>query len=141
MAHEIFVDTAFWVGLFYSRDQHHEESQSTWSAIVRSAWPTCTTNWVLHETLTLLSCRLNRHDLAIRALSSISRWSHIARVEATQLEERTLEIFQHHPDYRWSVVDCANFACIEQRQSEFALSYDRNFQQAQPEFNFRLFSP
>jgi predicted nucleic acid-binding protein len=65
----------------------------------------------------------------------------VVHVEEAQLENRSLEIFRQYSDKRWSMVDCASFACIEQRRSDSALSYDRNFVQAQLEFNFQAFRP
>gem|GEM_PF-1317493 len=135
------MDTSFWVALIHSRDQFHSQAPSTWERAGIQDWPIITTNWTLYETITLLNCSYCRHDMAIQALDFVSRLSEIVHIEASQIEGRTLEIFQNHPDLRWSVVDCANFACIELRQCEFALSYDRNFQQAHSEFGFRLLAP
>ena len=141
MAREILADTGFWVALFYPPDGHYSQARNTWRQVVRERWPTATTNWTIYETLTLFNCRFHRHDLAVRVLDFVSRWSQIIRIEEAQLEGRSLEIFRSHPDKRWSVVDCANFACIESRQCEFALAYDRSFEQAQLEFSFRLLKP
>ncbi len=71
----------------------------------------------------------------------MSRLSEIVRIEEAQLESRSVDIFRTHSDKGWSMVDCANFACIEHRQCEFALAYDNNFRQAQQEFRFQLFEP
>lgn len=142
MAQEVFVDTGFWVALFYRQDQHHDEAETQWRQIRRERQlPVTTANWTIYETLTWLSCRLRRYDLAVRALDFVSRLSEIVHIEEAQLESRSLEIFRNHPDKQWSMVDCANFACIEQRQCEYALSYDRNFEQAQLEFRFQLLGP
>jgi len=141
MAREIFVDAGFWIAFFYPLDEHHGEAQTIWRDVVGEKLPIATTNWTLYETLTWLNCRLHRHDLAVRVLDFVSRWSQIIRIEEVQLEGRSLEIFRSHSDKGWSVVDCANFACIESRQCEFALAYDRNFEQAQLEFSFRLLKP
>ena len=142
MAQEVFVDTGFWIALFHRQDEHHSEAETIWQEIKRGRQlPIVTTNWALYETLTWLNCRRNRHDLAIQALDFVSKLSNIVRIEPAQLESRTLEIFRNHPDKGWSVVDCGNFACIEQRHTEYALAYDRNFEQAQMEFGFRLLKP
>lgn len=135
------MDASFWVALFYRRDEHHISAQSSWRELDAAGWLTITTNWTLYEALTFLHSGRRRHDLAVEVLAFVSNSSEIAGVEAAQLEGRSLDIFRHHSDKLWSVVDCANFACIEQRQSDYAASYDRDFQQVQNEFNFRLFSP
>jgi len=142
MAQEVFVDTGFWISLLHRRDQYHDEAETIWQEVKSGKQlPIVTTNWTLYETLTWLNCRIYRHDLAVRALDFITQLSDIVRIEEAQLETRSLEIFRDHHDKRWSVVDCANFACIESRQCEFALAYDRNFEQAQLEFSFRLLKP
>lgn len=140
MARETFVDTGFWTALIYPQDQYHSLALSTWEYVANRQWPIVTTNWTLYETLTLLSCSYGRHDQAIQAFDFVSRLSEVVRIEG-QLENRSLEIFRRHSDKRWSVIDCANFACIEQRQCQYALSYDRNFEQAQLEFNFLFLRP
>ncbi len=141
MVQEVFVDAGFWIALFNPRDEHHAEARDIWREVVSHQWPTVTTNWTLYEALTFLRCSLRRHDRAVEAYDFVSRLSEIVPVEGAQLEERSLEIFRRHSDKRWSLVDCANFACIERRESELALSYDNNFQQARVEFGFNRWMP
>jgi predicted nucleic acid-binding protein len=138
MAQDVFVDASFWIAFVYPLDEHSGHARTVWRDIVREKSPVATTNWTLYEALTWLSCRLQRHDLAVQALDIVSQLSEIIHIEEAQLESRSLEIFRSHTDKQWSVVDCASFACIEQRQCEYALSYDHNFEQAQREFKFRL---
>ena len=57
-------------------------------------------------------------------------------IDASQFEQRALDVFRSHADKRWSVVDCANFVCIRERGYRLALSFDRDFAQAQVEFGF-----
>jgi predicted nucleic acid-binding protein len=141
VAQEIFIDAGFWIALFNRRDEHYDEARTTWRQVIRARWSAITTNWTLYEALTYFNCRLGRYDIAVAALDLVSTSSVIIRVEETLLENRSLEIFYRNADKRWSVFDCANFACIEQHQCQYALSYDRNFVQAQLEFNFPVFRP
>ena len=138
MAQEVFVDASFWTALFYSPDQHQLEAQTLWREIISARWRTVTTNWTLYETLTFLTSR-RRHDIAVQVYAFVSDSAEIAHIEESGLEARSLEIFNQHSDKLWSVVDCANFACIEQSQCEYALSYDGDFGQAQAEFRFNVF--
>ena len=72
-------------------------------------------------------------------LSALSK-EHTGRstvVDAAQYEGEALEVFRSHSDKRWSVADCANFVCIRERGAPLALSFDRDFVQAQGEFMFR----
>jgi predicted nucleic acid-binding protein len=140
VALEVFVDASFWTALFYGPDERHSQAENTWRQIDNSEWLAVTSNWPLYETLTHL-CSRRRYDLAVQVLDLVSDSTSIliVRVEEAGLETRSLEIFRRHSDKRWSVVDCANFACIEQLQCQYALSYDRNFDQAQLEFKFQIF--
>lgn len=141
MAQEIFVDAGFWIALFYPPDEHHAQTRIIWRDVVREQWPIVTTNWTLYEAITFFNSRWHRHDMSVQALDLVSQLSEVVHVEEAQLESRSLEIFRQHSDKSWSVVDCANFASIERRQCEYALSYDRDFEQAQFEFSFQLFKP
>ena len=141
MVKEVFVDAGFWIALFSPTDEHHTESRSIWQEAAGNQWPAVTTNWTLDEALTFLSCRLRRHDRTVEAMEFVSRLCEIVHVEDAQLEGRGLEIFRSRSDKRWSLVDCANFACIERRQCELALAFDINFQQASVEFGFNHWMP
>ena len=138
MARELFVDASFWTALFYSPDQRHPEALTIWREIIAARWGTVTTNWTLYETLTFLTGR-GRHYVALQVHTFVSQSTSIVHIENAGLEDRSLEIFRQHSDKRWSVVDCANFACIEQNQCEYALAYDGDFRQAQAEFKFNVF--
>jgi uncharacterized protein len=142
VAQQVFIDAGFWIALFNRRDEQYDDARATWRQVIRARWTAITTNWTLYEALTYFNCRLGRYDIAVEAVDLVSTSSAvIVRIEEAQLENRSLEIFYRNADKRWSVVDCANFACIEQRRCEYALSYDRNFIQAQLEFNFQIFRP
>lgn len=100
-------------------------------------WGLVTTNWTLYEAVTILnSRRVRRHDLAVGLLDTAMLRAAI--VDASQFEQQALEVFRSRSDKRWSVVDCANFVCIRERGSQLALSFDRDFTQAQTEFGFSV---
>ncbi|MCY3638972.1 MAG: hypothetical protein OXG80_07730 [Chloroflexi bacterium] len=103
-------------------------------------WRLVTTNWTLYEALTALSGSFGRHDLAA-ALYEMVIDSAILVFDASSFEEEALYVFTTHSDKRWSVVDCANFVCIRDRQSKYAFAYDHDFNQAQNEFGFTRLGP
>ena len=108
-----------------------------WNDLSRQQLGLVTTNWTLYEALTHLnSRRIGRHDLAETLLDVARRRALV--IDASQFEQQALDIFVSHSDKRWSVVDCANFVCIRERGSHFALSFDRDFSQAQTEFAFQV---
>ena len=134
MAEEVFVDANFWVALADSSDQHFLRAQRLWDTTVGPRWAKITTNWTLYEALTFLSGRKARHDLAVDVLD-------LARISAEVLdagryEDGGLGVFVSHADKQWSVVDCTSFMCIQDRHCAYALSFDRDFVQAQNEFGF-----
>ena len=133
----VFVDASFWVALIHDEDQYHQASEDLWDRLLGHDATIITTNWTLYEALTFLNGRRRgRHDLALElyalALNSVDV------VDASAYEQEALEIFRSHTDKRWSIVDCANFVCIRERQSTMALSFDRDFAQAQAEFGFAV---
>lgn len=132
---EIFIDASFWVALVYVNDENHRAARECWQAISRNNRQLpVTTNWTLYEAMTRLSASFNRHDLAIGLSNLVHTTSLIA--DASELELQSVDVFSTHPDRRWSVVDCANFVCIRERDILLALSYDADFCQAQAEFAF-----
>ena len=133
----VFVDASFWVALIYNEDQYHQTSEEIWDSLFRHDTIIMTTNWTLYEALTFLnSRRRGRHDLALEL--HILAQDSAAVIDASEYEQQALEIFRSHTDKRWSIVDCANFVCIRERHSTMALSFDRDFAQAQAEFGFAV---
>jgi predicted nucleic acid-binding protein len=134
---EVFVDASYWVALVFARDVNNQESVIQWQGIMSRGWGILTTNWTLYEAITILNGRrVRRHDLAVRLLNLAQ--DSVEIVDASEYEQQALEIFRSHTDKRWSIVDCANFVCIRERQSTMALSFDRDFAQAQAEFGFAV---
>ena len=131
----MFIDASFWIARFYPRDQDHSLAERWWRRLIRENWNAVTTNWTLYEALTFLnSRRVRRHDLALDVMDAAYR--HASVVDAAQYERQALDVFRARVDKRWSVEDCASFVCIRERGAVWALSFDRDFAQAQYEFNF-----
>jgi predicted nucleic acid-binding protein len=133
----VFVDASFWVAYIHSEDQYHQASEDLWDGLLAQSVSIITTNWTLYKALTFLnSRRRGRHDLALELYALAQGSGEI--VDASKYEQQALEIFRSHTDKRWSIVDCANFVCIRERHSTMALSFDRDFAQAQAEFGFAV---
>ena len=135
MPTEVFADAGFWIALAYERDKHHRDAMNRWQFVTNQDMKLITTNWTLYEALTFLNSReRGRHDLAMGLLRLTNMMVEI--IDASQFEQRALDVFTSHADKRWSIVDCANFVCIRERGAPLALSFDRDFAQAQVEFGF-----
>ena len=134
---EVFIDAGFWIAFMRDRDSHHREANDLWQREVNGIRRPITTNWTLHEALTYFNSRQrNRHDLAVELLEFVGSTTEIEIIDAAQYERQALAVFRAHVDKRWSVADCASFVCIRARGAACALSFDRDFAQAQYEFNF-----
>ena len=140
MADEVFIDASYWIAVTYPRDHWHENARTLWNMIRENGWRLVTINWTLYEALTALNGRFGRHDLAL-ALHEMVQNTAVLIVDASEVEDSALHIFRTHSDKRWSIVDCANFVCIRERQSRYALAYDEDFNQAQAEFGFTRLGP
>ena len=137
MTEEVFIDAGFWVAIIYENDQHGEEAKRLWQIVAENGWRLLTTNWTFYEALTYLNGRMGRHDLALELMSLVED-NNVVIADASDFEDEALAIFRTHSDKSWSVVDCANFVCINRQQNRFALSFDGDFRQAQVEFGFTV---
>ena len=84
--------------------------------------------------MTFLNGSVGKHDLALNLLVLVQNASLVA--DTSDFERQAVDVFSAHPDRRWSVVGCANFVCIVERDIMLGLSYDADFCQAQTEFAF-----
>ena len=133
----MFIDAGFWIAFTWDRDSLHREANDLWQREVNGIRRPITTNWTLYEALTYFNSRQrNRHDLAMDLLEFAASTSEI--IDAAQYERQALAVFRARVDKRWSVADCASFVCIRERGATRALSFDRDFAQAQREFNFTI---
>ena len=133
----MFIDAGFWIAFTWDRDSLHREANDLWQREVNGIRRPITTNWTLYEALTYLNSRQrNRHDLAMDLLEFAGSTTEI--IDAAQYERQALAVFRAHVDRRRSVADCASFVCIRERGAVWALSFDRDFAQAQYEFNFTI---
>ncbi len=122
-----FVDTSFWVALFFARDAHHGDARDLWRA---RAGPLLTTNHVLGETWTFLRRRRNHAD-AVRAVDAVaaSRSVTVLRVPAADEDDAWLWL-RRRDDREFSFVDATSFAIMRRRRITDALAYDDDFSAA-----------
>ena len=128
--HDIFVDSSAWIALFSARDQHHDEADRMFRAIVASGRRLLTTNLVLAEIHRLLLYRAGIRA-ASAALEKIEA-SRLVRIEFAgavhhQSAKGWLDRLQEHPI---SYADAVSFAVMEAAGCGEAVSYDHHFQVA-----------
>jgi len=124
----LFIDTAAWLALEFSRDQYHAVALAFAQKEARQfQW--VTTNWILSETVTLLRRRTN-HAIAIRFMERVrvSKKLRIVRIE-TPHEELAWVIFKRYADKDFGFVDCTSFAVMETLGIVQAFTFDHHFRQ------------
>jgi len=119
-----FVDTSFWVALFFERDANHQAARALWRG---RTGPLLSTNHVLGETWTFLRRRRGHADAvrAIGALTASPRLS-LLRVEETA-EDEAWDWLQRHDEREYSFVDATSFAVMRRRRLRDALAFDGDY--------------
>lgn len=123
----VFADTAFFLALINSRDQHHARA-SELNATLES--PLLTTAWVLLEFANALSAsrsraRFERVLIRLRAEPNVE----IVAPDA-DLFERGCQLYISRTDKEWSLTDCISFVVMTGRGLSDALTADHHFEQA-----------
>lgn len=120
----IFVDSSYWIALYYPRDAHHAESARLLEDVPRDL---VTSNHVRGETLTFLRRRLG-HSLAMHFLERLDR-TDTARVVFVEreLEREALDWLRQHDERPYSFVDATSFALMRSLGITQALAFDGDF--------------
>ena len=121
----IFVDSSFWVGLAFPRDNRHAEVQALHEVYANSSL--VTSNHIRGETWTVLR-RRTRHDVAVRALEILDRAPRL-RIEfvSRELEDEALRWLRQHDEREYSFVDATSFALMRRLRIREALAFDGDF--------------
>lgn len=118
-----FVDTSFWVALFFAADAHHGSARALWA----SANSLLCTNHVLGETWTFLR-RRRRHADALRAIEAITRSPKVSQLRVERaVEEEAWTWLRRHDEREYSFVDATSFAVMRRRRLREALAFDGDF--------------
>lgn len=75
-----------------------------------------------------------RHDFALDLLDLVNASTTV--IDAVHYEKEATGVFVSHSDKTWSVADYASFACMSERRTRYALSFDGDFAKTQAEFRF-----
>jgi len=129
---KIFLDTSALIALYNVDDTNHTSARVTMDAIRDGSIPFTrfyTTDYVVDETLTYLSCVVRDHDLAVKVGEALlnSPFTSLLRVEA-DLFQKAWEMFRDHE--RLSFTDCISFQAMKENGVVHAFSYDNHFKTA-----------
>ena len=126
----IFVDTAGWMAMADAGDPNHSESRETRDYWLEEGGILVSTDYVLHETLTLLRVRLG-----IKAASKW--WDQIDRSRRVRWEwidpgraDKARNWFFQWQDKDFSFTDCTSFVVMRDLHLRKALTTDHHFRQA-----------
>jgi predicted nucleic acid-binding protein len=127
---EVFVDTAGFLALWDSNDEHHSKALSLQRDLAAKRHRFLTTDYILDETATLL---LNRHSHEAAAdFLDTSRRSEALRLEWVDPERffAAASWFERHADKEWSFTDCVSFVVMRELKIRDAFTTDHHFTQA-----------
>lgn len=130
MTRDVFVDSSFWVALFYAGDQAHARAVKVWESIRAGGAPLVTTDYVLDESVTLLMARAG-HAVSVQAGRAIlgSSAARLVFLDEAALREAWVAYERYH-DKAYSFTDVTSFLVMEQLGIRQAFTFDRHFAQA-----------
>lgn len=128
----LFVDTSGWGHLVDRRQMHHQQTAFLYRSARQQGDKIITTNYVIAELVALLSSplRISRPDIVafINGLKS-SPYVEIAHIDP-DLDSQAWQLLVNRQDKAWSLVDCASFVLMQQRNITEALTTNHHFEQA-----------
>lgn len=129
-AGDVFVDTAGFLALWDSSDEHHSAALNVQSDLARKRRRFLTTDYIVDETTTLLQ-RRHSHAAAVDFLET-SRRSGALRLEWVDPDRFSAAAswFQRHSDKAWSFTDCVSFVVMHELKIRDAFTTDHHFTQA-----------
>lgn len=129
---EIFADTSGWVNFFIKTEPFYEPSKRLMQEWYLNQTRLVTTNYILIELVALLTSPLHvPRPQQIKTIDTIrtTPWVEIVYINAS-LEARAWDLLKAREDKTWSLVDCASFIVMQQRNITTAFTTDHHFEQA-----------
>jgi predicted nucleic acid-binding protein len=130
MTSSVFLDTNGWLALLNASDELHARASEAWLALMEDGRPIVFTDWVIAETGNSLSRSRTRN----RFVEVVGQLSESPRAELVLMDgnllRRALDAYAQYTDKTWSLVDCASFELMRDRNVTEAFTNDRHFEQA-----------
>ena len=128
---DLFVDTSGWGNLVDRSEPFHRLAKSLYRAAILRKRRVVTTNYILTEVVAMMTRPLRFPRLAVVKFIDglkISPFVEIVHVNAP-LDADAWKLLQNRLDKEWSLVDCASFVLMQQRDIVEALTTDHHFEQ------------
>lgn len=136
---EIFVDSNFFIALFYAQDSLHHKAKTIGVELRKDNLPLIISNLIFSEIVTVLSQRVAR-SIAIHAGKEIIE-SPIMRIVYVDgyLHNLSWQIFQEIPRKDMNFVDCSILAVMRTEGIQKLLTFDReDFSPLKKHYSFEL---
>ena len=126
----VFGDSGYFIASLNDRDSLHERVAAVTKGL--GSFRLVTTQMVLTEVLNFMSDRGEYlRKLAVDLVQGLENSSDVEIIPQTEIQfKAAVERYASRLDQRWSVVDCASFLVMEERNIRDALADDRDFEQA-----------
>lgn len=119
-----FVDTSFWIGLRFRRDQRHADARVLWEA---GTGPLVTSDLVLGETWTFLVQRVG-HNRAVQFIDAATSTPLLTvRHVDEDLSAEAWRWLRRHDERPYSFVDATSFGLMRRLRVREALAFDGDF--------------
>lgn len=123
----IFLDTGAFLGKFIERDQYHLPAAKCWKEIEKSYPLLYTSNFVIDETLTLLSRRVG-YSFASKVAHLLYKSSQLTILRPSQEDElEAIKSFEKLADQEVSFTDCISYALMRRNNLTHVFTFDRHF--------------
>ena len=127
---DVFMDTAGFLALWDTSDEHHEKAARLQGELARKKRRFVTTDYILDETITLLRIR-HSHAAAADFLQTVTTTQalHLEWVDSDCFH-KAADVFTRHADKEWSFTDCVSFSIMLELNMQDAFTTDHHFRQA-----------
>ncbi len=129
---DMFADTSGWGHLVDSTQAYHPLAAEMYRHTRQQGNRIVTTNYIITELVALMTSPLRvTRNTVITFIESVktSPSIEIVHIDA-RLDEQAWQMLTSRPDKAWSLVDCASFVVMNQRNITSALTTDHHFEQA-----------
>jgi len=130
MPENIFVDTSAFIAIKCKSDQSNEKALSFYDSIISDKkYYLITSNFIIHETVTMLKARLgSKYAVDLSKALRKSNFIKIVKI-SDMIEDKAWDIFDKYIDKDFSFIDCSSFAFMREYDITKAFTFDRHFTQ------------
>ena len=129
---DLFADTSGWGNLVDPTQPFHSLGATLYRTARQQKRKVITTNYIVTELVALLTSPLRIPRVAaIAFVEALKTSPHVEIIHVdSALDTQAWQLLTNRQDKAWSLVDCASFIVMQQRDVTNALTTDRHFEQA-----------